>query len=200
MRTKIIGLAGQARAGKDTAGRFIEAWAQTQEPLRGRTQVHAFAHELKLSAAAALGFHDTDGEAVAFCDELKANGSTIAIRLGNYPPEKEYYITGRQFLQFYGTEAHREVFGDNFWIDALFDGIIDAELVVITDCRFKNEAYAVKDRGGEVWEIIRDGAGVAGSHISEAGLPDDLIDVKILNNGDRADLKSLVELTCEARL
>jgi len=31
----------------------------------------------------------------------------------------EHSITGRQALQRYGTEGHRDVFGEDFWVDAL---------------------------------------------------------------------------------
>ena len=47
----------------------------------------------------------------------------------------------------------------------------NAPLVVITDCRFINEAEAIRAAGGVVWRIVRPGAGAQGGisgHASEA--------------------------------
>lgn len=57
--------------------------------------------------------------------------------------------------------------------------------VVITDVRHDNEARVVREAGGVVVKLIRDGAGLkgeAGRHVSEKGVSPDLIDYKIDNN------------------
>jgi hypothetical protein len=72
--------------------------------------------------------------------------------------------------------------------------------VVVTDARFENEAKAIRDRGGEVWEIVRaehgDELGAEALHTSEAGLPDGLIDRTIVNDHDLEFLEREVQIAC----
>lgn len=55
--------------------------------------------------------------------------------------------------------------------------------IVITDCRFQNEAAFISENDGEIWHIDRPGVGAVEAHASEAGLerfPGDLV---IVNDG-----------------
>ena len=57
--------------------------------------------------------------------------------------------------------------GLSAWIDV---EICEARVVVVTDCRFVNEASAIRDAGGSVWEIRRTDSGLSGQrgqHTSE---------------------------------
>jgi hypothetical protein len=96
-------------------------------------------------------------------------------------------LTLRQYLQHYGTEAHRAVFGPNFWVDNV-DLSHEGKVVVVTDVRFANEAQAVSDAGGVVVnvqgppEVENAGDG----HASELPLPRALIDYYI-DNSRRSD-------------
>lgn len=202
---KIIGITGKAGAGKDTAAGFILEWCEEQglKPLRW-----GFADLLKLSACRALGGSTTipvEG-AVKFCNELKQEEGRITITLPTGPldPIREYQITGREFLQWYGTEAHRDTFGADFWTDALWSHVNtkayeDVDVLVIPDTRFDNEGKSVLDCGGEVWEVTRPGAG-AGGHSSEAGLPQEYISLELANVGDEADLREMVRSGCETKI
>lgn len=85
----------------------------------------------------------------------------------------ERQMTVRQFLQKLGTEAMRDGLHTNVWVNALFADfkpngysapqhsalLQDATPLypnwIITDCRFPNEAQAVKDRGGIVIRVDR---------------------------------------------
>ena len=59
--------------------------------------------------------------------------------------------------------------------------------------RFANEAEWIRERlGGEVWEVRRPGLPVAAGHSSEAGLPDELIDRRIDNDGSIDELRVAV--------
>lgn len=199
---KIIGLSGDARAGKDTVGGMIVEWCES----RGFTaQKDSFAAKLKISACSALGFLEPSvEEALAYCDSLKAEGSIITIARAD---GRVYDISGREFLQFYGTEAHREVFSRDFWVEALFkeydlDEVgMNPEVLVVTDARFPNEATAIVGRGGEVINVVRpdnpdaitDGLE---SHASESGLPADLITRTLMNDLDLAVLQHRVDSYC----
>lgn len=193
----LIGLNGKARAGKDTACQFILDWAE-ENTLSARRD--AFADRLKLSAARALGY--TEEAAIAAMDVLKENG-LIIINLDGYDDGE---ITGREYLQWYGTEAHREIFDEDFWVDAVLpkdnpnqlslfaktDEVFRGEIVVITDVRFPNEAGRIKSLGGEVWQIIRPGDAKEDGHASEQTLLPELIDHVIINDSTLDHLRDSV--------
>lgn len=187
----VIGLAGRMGSGKDTVCELM------QELHGGEVLRRAFADPLKISAARALGFVGSEQAAVDYCNMLKEQG-TIAVFQGD---DALTDITGRQFLQWYGTEAHRNVFGQDFWIDAslpLFRTEADffgtdpkEDIVVFTDVRFPNEAARIKEWGGEVWEVIRFND-EADEHLSEQKLPARLVNATIDNRGTYDDLRAVV--------
>ncbi len=111
-----------------------------------------------------------------------------------------------RYLQSSGTEAHRDVFGLDFWIDATlprWDGMGHTEegifgldqgrdLLFITDVRFANEAERIKEWGGEIWHVVRDSVNEGDMHASEQTLPEEYIDMTIDNNGSLRDLRMTV--------
>ena len=64
-------------------------------------------------------------------------------------------FTPRLALQLLGTEAGRQVFGDELWTAALINRLDRSKNYVITDCRFVNEYNAIKAAGGYVVQIKR---------------------------------------------
>lgn len=182
----IIGLHGKARAGKDTAWGFLEEAAK-----KAGYQTHhvSFARSLKASALASLGLDSTE---IGQCEVIKDEGRLI-LSLG----DEVHQISGREFLQYYGTEAHRSIFGQNFWVDQVLPpDYFDPEHVVtgITDVRFENEAERVHELGGQVWAISRPSVAKDGdSHASEANLPAALIDFEIVNDGSLESFQAKVE-------
>lgn len=216
MEPILIGLGGVAESGKDTTFELIEQWCLTH----GYSAVReAFADRLKISAAHALGVFDNE---VDFCNDLKEDRSRIDIRMvtpGEGPNTLVHNLKGREFLQYYGTEAHREVFGTDFWIDAVLPlgsetpngpfawwnnfrydlgksgGV--ADFCVITDVRFLNEAERIKDLGGQVWRLERN-TGASDEHVSEQELPGNMIDIVIDNNGTMKELWHGVEILMKA--
>ena len=217
---KIIGINGRAKSGKDTAFNIIA----DNVPFARR---EGFADRMKLSGVLALGYAPENMEqALEIANRLKDNGQVISQFINGEPTfgkrsdgtlgysaqMQTTPISGRTFWQLYGTEAHRHVFGDDFWVDALLprppisyiipveldkaqDAAIDAllrqtypdvPLLVITDCRFPNEAERILSLNGEVWRIEADerlGKLPPDAHISEYGLPDELVTRVIDNNG-----------------
>lgn len=222
----LIGLNGEAESGKDTGFDFIKEWGEKNNKVAKRD---AFADRLKISAAAALGWEpelDIGLDPIEFCNLLKNDGSVIQVIVE--PPldaddlSVTYEISGREYLQFYGTEAHRDVFANDFWVDAVLptgeactargdfypewhenfkDGDLGyeqyvADLCVVTDVRFPNEAERVKELGGVVWKIDREVPG-AGDHPSEQTLDPELIDLIIDNNGGLDDYQMMIEIALE---
>ncbi len=94
----------------------------------------------------------------------------------------------RGLMQRLGTECGRELLGDNIWVDTALDNLTPGKYAV-TDCRFLNEARAIRDRGGKMIRIERPGIGPANSHISEKGLDDYYFDHIIYNDGTIEDFK-----------
>jgi hypothetical protein len=191
---RLIGLNGRMHSGKDTVCEVIESQLVTKRI--------AFADKLKMSACAALGIPFEDAvDAVRICDMLKERGS-VHILLGQNEDDDHgplHWFTGRKYLQWYGTESHRDIFGQDFWVDALLpkwypgseghllqDRFPGTDVVVITDVRFPNEAQRIRDLGGEVWHIDADerlGTLPEDAHISEFPLTDELITWTLDNNG-----------------
>lgn len=205
---RIIGLTGRARAGKDTAAGFILKWCAD----RGiRAERVALADPLKVSAAAALGFDTTPRpgmveDAVAFCDFLKQDGWVVEI----YNPDVgiQSAVSGREYLQRYGTEAHRGVFGEDFWIKVAEDRLNkmagSVEVAVITDVRFNNEARMVCNYSGENWLVQRptgeDEISTGLEHTSEAGVDGVYVHEHLLNYGTREEFEATVRTLCDMNL
>lgn len=190
---RIIGLNGFAKSGKDTACQFLQLeLAKTGV----KVERDAFADRLKISAGRAIGCTGPDPEVIEDMNWLKEEGY---IAIYNSSGDLHSGITGREYLQYYGTEAHRNVFGMNFWIEAVlpnpalpYSGRDPFDILVITDVRFDNEAEAVRDAGGEVWHIQRKVQIEESSHASEVALDPALIDAIVTNNGTLEEFKDHV--------
>ncbi len=82
--------------------------------------------------------------------------------------------TPRWAMQSLGSEWGRDLIGQTFWADiwiARAKKIVDSgRCVVVDDCRFENEHYAIQDLGGVQIRILRDPlVGAERSpHVSEA--------------------------------
>jgi len=152
----IIGFGGALGSGKDTAGRRLAQMVDMP------AQQISFASKLKASVAALL---DVD---VADFDQWKNDPDAklyLAIGYETFEetvkgtvleqPKITREFTFREILQRYGTEAHRDVFGQDFWVDQALDAATDPSvLYYVTDVRFDNEVEGIKARGGEVVQIL----------------------------------------------
>ena len=171
MRTILIGLTGLAGSGKDTAGHFL--WDE-------------------------YGFFCT-----AFADAVKEAASVIFNTPLDYFHDREkkeefdprWGMTRRQLLQKLGTEACRNVFGDDIWIkrwNMVYDELYDSSDVVVTDVRFDNEAEMIRRTGGTIVHIVRDTVtqGVLDTHSSENGVTVMDEDYILYNNGTLDELSA----------
>jgi hypothetical protein len=175
----ILGLTGRMGSGKDTVyQRLAEIVAMPDLVVERR----AFADPLKDSVASLL-MMDRNLE-----EELKRSVDDAVVVYRGRRPIRTF--TMREFLQRYGTEAHRDVFGQDFWLDATLPLYEDnpyyrspGTLLVITDCRFPNEAERVKECGGQVWEVVGPEGRMRADaeHASERALPAELRDGFIWN-------------------
>lgn len=123
-------------------------------------------------------------EAMPFADLTKTN--------------MELKMTVRELLQKIGTDCMRGCLHDNVWVNALFadyfpvhhdhvPGGLEYPKWIITDCRFPNEARAIKDRGGIIVRVERE-TDYFNDHISETALNDWEFDYIINNNGTIEEL------------
>ena len=144
--TKVIAFTGLAGSGKTTAAHYL---VEHHGFVRTR-----FADPLKaMLRALGLGEAEIDGE-------LKETPSAL---LGGRTP--------RHAMQTLGTEWGRFCIGEDFWIkhwQARAADCLDlGGRVVVDDCRFANEAAAIRTLGGIVVRVAGRG-GIAGEHASEA--------------------------------
>lgn len=192
----LIAFHGKLGSGKDTAGERLA------EMVSVPTERLSFAAKLKESAAALLDIPVEDWETYKNDPEVKVyltNGYEPAPKSAWHgedlleQPRIVREFTAREFLQRYGTESHRDVFGSDFWVQQALASYVyenQNKLTYLTDCRFENEANAVKALGGYVIEVEGPNDNT-GSHQSEVRLPDSLIHFTIDNtrrDDDFADL------------
>lgn len=116
-----------------------------------------------------------------------------------YGADKETYDprwdkTPRQILQLFGTEVGRQI-DDQVWIKNMQLRLASAEMAVIDDLRFPNEAQAVKDSGGIVVGIQRPGL-IADDHPSELELVENwgtMVDITLNNAASLPALYAMIE-------
>lgn len=178
--TRLIGLCGYARSGKNTVGDILEAEQGFRQ--------ESFAQALK-NVAAEINPVLRDGH---------GSYRTLAACFagGDWDTVKEQVPAAREFLQNLGV-ACRDQIGKDVWVNALENRLASAgnpPRVVVTDCRFFNETSWIKAQGGELWRVVRPGTGPVNGHISESELPETgpLYDRIILNDGSLADLRAKV--------
>lgn len=182
----IVGLSGYAQSGKDTVGAtLVENYGFTR---------YAFADALKECVyrlnPAVRHLCPTD---MRFGEYLRVQD--LVDSMGWEQAKKEPEV--RRLLQVMGTEAGRQVLGDNIWVDAVLNKVGDDD-VVITDCRFPNEAQAVKDRGGYVVRVTRPGVDAVNAHPSETSLDDWPFDLTVDNSGTLEEVEGLVKVLYES--
>ena len=170
--TMLVGLMGQAQAGKDTAAKALTRL--------GWTRV-AFADPLRRLA------YRTDPIV-----ETYHGGGTAHVRLSwlvdrlGWDQAKQFPDV-RRLLQRLGAEGVRDTIGTDTWIDLAKQKIRGhherGTPVVVTDVRFANEADAVRSLNGVVVSIVRPGhSPVPSTHPSELEQASVVPDALIVND------------------
>jgi len=177
----IIGLSGQKGSGKDT----VAAYLVKEHGFERK----AFADPLKQSIAALF---DIPFSAI---DKFKNIEDLRIVMEDKHSPSVHYTdMSFRTFLQRFGTEAHRDIFGKDFWLDYTLpvQGFYPGRAIVVTDCRFSNEANRIRELGGLIVRITRSAAfDEQDQHRSE--VMDFDWDYMIENDGNLSDLYMNVE-------
>jgi len=167
----IIGLSGYAQSGKDEIANTL---------LHEGFERAAFADTLR---EALMALNPMAGYGVFLNDVVAMLGWEDAKR--NYPEV-------RRLLQRMGTEAGRDVFGEQIWVNKTLGKLDPQKNYIITDVRFQNEADAIRDLGGQMWRVTRPGTGPVNCHSSEVALDNYVFDYNVENKGDLQELKTLV--------
>lgn len=163
----LLALTGAARSGKDTAGQFLCS-------TYGFAQ-YAFADPIRAGLRAAFGltnWHFNEGKEIVI---------------------PEYGKSPRQLMQLFGTEFGRKLVHSDIWLMRAETAVLNAKDLVITDCRFDNEAAWVQEHGGYVVHISRNGAPQVAAHVSENGVSENLIYFRIKNNGTLDDFYNALQ-------
>lgn len=186
MRRIVVGFAGRAGSGKDTAASAIED--------DGYHAVYktAFAEELKRIVAGLYGLsrEQTHGR-------LK---ETPVPGIGKSP---------RQIMRLFGTEVCRTVHPDT-WVDAWIRSLryipIAAHdgcrtIVTVSDVRFPNEVSAIHNLGGKVYWIDRyQDNRPSMVHASEQSIDQTHCDYVIFNEGTELDFRETVRTVVFANI
>ena len=163
----LVGISGKKRAGKDTMGDVFAEYGYEQ---------YAFAGPIK----------DICADTFLLSDEQLD---------GDRKEEEDPFwgLSPREIMQKIGSEAFRDTFGKNVWVDSLLQRI-RLELppkAVVTDVRLPNELRGILSAGGDV---IRIDASERLSHDDDHhtetaldGVPDNEYDHVVLNNNTLAD-------------
>ena len=169
MLTTLIGVTGKAGSGKDTVGEML--WGEYG------FVCSSFADPVKQAASIIFGV-----ELDKFYDRV----SKEAI-------DPYWGITRREMLTKLGTDACRNVFGQDVWTKRWlmsFNEVNQFDDVVVTDVRFEDEAALIRSMGGTIIHLSRPASerGVKVDHVSEAGVKILDGDYGIDNNGTLGDL------------
>lgn len=161
---RLIGIAGKARSGKDTAANYL------------------------------LEKLGDDWSSASFADPMKAMLGVIGVNCSDAAkdlPKNQYGVSTRHMLQTLGTEWGRDGIGSDFWID-VFEMYNAGQSVIVPDVRFENEAELIREHG--VLIHVQGRGGISGNHVSEKSLPVKDGDIVISNDGSLSELYEKLDL------
>ena len=160
---RLIGIAGQARAGKDTLCSYM------LDNLDGIWLRSSFADPIK-EMLRAIGVDCSDDAKAVVSDD--------------------YGVTPRHMMQTLGTEWGRHMIDGDIWVKA-FARMNAGKCVIVPDVRFENEAELVREHGVLIHLVGR--GGIEGNHVSENAIEFKPGDIVIDNSRDLAWLHGQVD-------
>lgn len=172
----LIGISGKLGSGKNTVADVItKYWPEFE--------LKSFAEKLKYIT------HYLTGCSLA--DTYSQEGKNKFL--------PEWGMTIGQFQQKLGTEAMRAGLHVETWVLALFANYNNSCDWIVTDVRFKNEAKAIKDRGGILIRVDGDPARVRANSTRDLNHPSEIDlddwkdwDIYYLNDGTLKDLEEAI--------
>lgn len=172
----LVGITGYAQAGKDELAKSLRLRA-------GFWHMGMSDALLKMALVLDPILPYEDGTLFQF--------SQVVGRLGY--TESKNIPSVRAYMQRLGTEAVRDIIGENSWVQAAerkFVPLLEEGVnVAVTGVRFASEANMIKRYGGVIVRIEREGFGPVNAHASDQ-LDDVPCDVVVFNNGTLQDLAS----------
>ena len=170
---------GKAQSGKDTAGkRLVENWAFTRL---------AFADPLKRMALQINPYIPTGYGVTVRLEALIADVG--------WDYAKTTYPEVRRILQNTGQTVREQ--DEDFWVRVLMDKVRAADRwnmpLVVTDCRYRNEAEALRAAGFALVHIKRPDLMSTDAHASENELNDFPADETLINGGSVFDLHTAAD-------
>ena len=133
-------------------------------------KAYSFAKPLKDISIALFGLTEDQ------CYGSDKNKNTpVAIRwnsMPGYKGRKKSFMTAREFMQYLGTDICRAIKSD-VWSEKCISQITEegSDFAIISDCRFPDEAEAIKEAGGKIIKLTRT-ASSKDKHSSETALKD----------------------------
>lgn len=207
----LLAVAGQKSAGKGTVASVVQTWAANHGL---HAEERGFADIVKQSLFRLFWPEMGRADAVALADAYKNNpDATITLHLPWSPGHAavNVEITIRQALQREGTEIGRDLYDNYHWINLLVKNELRAlkafalpdhslaDIGIISDMRFHNEAMAVKSVGGTIWQVVRPDLVSDDNHASEV-IPDLRPDLVITNTGTLEEFRERIYIACDEHL
>lgn len=164
----IVGLAGYARSGKDSAADALESIGFCR--IAFADKLREFMYEMNPKISSGIGTYSD------LRDIIDTNG------WDGY--KKTVWSSDiRRWMQVVGTNCVRDILGPDTWAIATFDAMNPSVNYVITDVRFPNEAREIWARGGLIYRVWRPGVEPANNHHSETALDNVTLDGVLENTG-----------------
>lgn len=133
----IVGLAGQARSGKDTVAKYlVEKYDFKQYALADKIREALYVlNPTILIDNNIIEWWKLTGKIPNLYEYL----ANVVDNVGWEKAKEQKSV--RELLQRFGTEVGREMFGENFWVDCIMEQIHteNPDNAVISDIRFQNE-------------------------------------------------------------
>ena len=184
MQTRVVGLMGRKRSGKDTVGQFLVEDHGFQRL--------AFADILKEVALEIDPWIDWSSGWDPMIDRLSS-----IVQIEGWDKAKEDHPEVRRFLQELGLAVRHQ--DPDFWVRPIMDKLVPGGSYVITDVRFPNEFRAVAGSFPNhpfvpvvLARVVRPGLDESDRHESETALDNYVPNWIIRNEGDLAELRGSV--------
>lgn len=189
---KLVGIIGNIGSGKSTVSEYLVRNYDYEE--------YSFASPIK-NIAINMGF-----------EYNQVYGSQV----NKLELNKHWGISGREFMQKFGTEFGRNIMPDILpnmnmgksnspWVkifEIKYDNNIKSKSdkhIVVSDCRFENEVQSIRDRNGYIIKLVRDNKPISitnekkyndnvYNHSSETQISNLYCDTVINNNTTKNDL------------